>query len=81
MDWLLLAFIDRYPSRLRRNHLSVGGCAIRRSEEKMIAYLPLRAAWARQNAHIGNRRRKSGQAQGNGKHETARGDLLSDLSI
>jgi hypothetical protein len=33
-----------------------------------------RAAWARQNAHIGKRRRQSGQAQGNSKHEMAHGD-------
>ena len=38
-----------------------------------------RAAWARENAHIGKRRRKTGQTQGNSKRETAHGDLLSEL--
>ena len=35
-----------------------------------------RAAWARQNAHIGKRRRQSGQAQGNSKHEMAHGEPI-----
>ena len=37
------------------------------------------AAWARQNTHIGQRRRKSGEAHGNSKQETAHGDSHQTL--